>query len=182
MTESLKLADLRRDDTTGHPDLAGWRFRAAWAKDDTTKVLAWATDDAVTIHQAGCSHASSTEEPTAEGTMAEARELFAIEQPKGTTRWFNFCGHCLTERIPNFGWEPTERDLTMLATMRQVLNDVRLLGHKPISRSELTKRMARYGEPVKPIELKRLIEHEKQNHDEDAPDLSLYVVTTAARS
>jgi hypothetical protein len=173
--EFTKLADLRREDTSGHKDLQGWRFRAAWTDDDTSEVLAWADDSSCAIHEAHCSHIPA-DEPTATGRMDDARALFAIEQPKGTVRYFDFCGHCLTERIPNFGWEPTERDLTLLATMKQVLNDVRVLSGRPIPRTELAKRMARYGETVKPTELRRLVDHYKQERDEDEPDLSALIV------
>lgn len=178
----MKLADLRRADTPRHQDLQKWRFRAALLQDDAASVLAWADDTACMLHEARCSRITTTEEPTAKGQVDEARELFEIEQPKGTVRYFDFCGYCLAERIPNYGWEPTERDLTLLATMRQVLNDVRLLGHRPITRAELTKRMNRYGESVTPTELKRLIDHYKEELGEDDPDLSAYVVTSASRA
>ena len=132
------------------------------------------------LHEATCPHTPAGE-AVATGRMVEARELFAIEQPKGSFGYFTFCGHCLVERIANSGWEPTPRDLTLLGTMRQVLNDVRLLGHKPITRAELTKRMARYGETVTPTELKRLLEYDKRTRDEDAPDLSVHVTLAANR-
>jgi hypothetical protein len=178
----MKLADLRRADTSRHQDLQKWRFRDALLQDDAATVLAWASDDGCMLHEARCSRIPAAEEPTAKGQPDEARELFTVEQPKGTSRYFDFCGYCLTERIPNYGWEPTERDLTLLATMRQVLNDVRLLGHRPISRAELAKRMTRYGESVTPAELKRLIDHYKEERGEDDPDLSAHVVTSASRS
>jgi hypothetical protein len=182
VTDPKTLADLRRADTSGHQDLKKWRFREVLLQDDAATVLAWASDAGCALHEARCSRITTEDEPTATGTAAEARELFEVEQPKGTSRWFDFCGYCLTERIPNYGWEPTERDLTLLGTMRQVLNDVRLLGHRPITRTELTKRMNRYGESVTPSELKRLIDHYKEERDEDEPDLSAYVVTSAGKS
>ncbi|WP_251449402.1 hypothetical protein [Microbacterium sp. Marseille-Q6648] len=175
----LKLVDpenLRQPDTPGQQDLRGWKFRAKWWNDDTSTVLAWAGPHGCVFHEVSCTHASRTEEPTALCRMDRVREIFDTEQAKGTFRYFGFCGHCLAERIANYNWKPDTRHLHQVSIMRQVLNDVRVLGESAIPWNELITRMKRYdsGDLTK-RELKRLVDYYRYNRGDEEDDLTAYV-------
>lgn len=177
MTEYMKLAELRKPSTPGHQDLREWKFRDELLHNDTSTILAWANNQSCILHQALCSHVARTEEPTAKGRMDEARELFALEQSKGTFRYFGFCGHCLVERVPNYGWQPTVRDVHLLENLRQRLRDMKILGEQAISRNEMILRMKRYsGGNITPAELNRLLQFYKELRSDDEDDLSALVV------
>ena len=173
MPEFVELESLRRPPTRGHQDLRAWRFRERWRNDDRSTVLAWASDHECVLHEARCAHASKTEAPTAKGRMDDARALFTDEQPKGEIRYFGFCGHCLTERIPNFGWEPSERDGQLLENLRQRLRDMHLLQEQPIKQGEMLARMRRYRSgAITPNELRRLLDYYKRTLGDGEPELS----------
>lgn len=177
MAAAQNLADLRRSHTTGHQDLREWRLRDEWLSDNTAAALAWAGEHGCVIHEALCSHVPQ-ETHTLAGTMAEVKELFAIEHPKGTRRYFGFCGHCLVERIPNFGWKPTPHDIALRDNLAQRLRDMYLLGEQPISRVEMVKRMTRYGSAdLSRAEFKRLLDYYRAARgDEEGDDLSHLIV------
>lgn len=174
MTPTTNLADLRRGSVPGKKDLRAWQFREKWSLNDTTTVLAWADDHGCVVHEHTCGSRPAGP-PTLASRMDEARQLFAIEQPMGTVRYFGFCGNCLTEKIPNYGWTPTPRDVKLRAILRMILNDLRLLGGRPISKAELVKRMNRYGETVNARELKRLMVYDEQARSDEDPDLAAFV-------
>lgn len=178
MVEFVEPEDLRRPSTHGHQDLLAWRFRDRWLHDDTSTVLAWPNDHGCVFHEANCRHSSSTEEPTAMCRMDQVRAVFAVEQPKSTYRYFGFCGHCLTERIANYGWKPSEHDFALLETMRRLLTDVRVRGEQPISQIELIARMKRYPSgPLTKPELKRLIDYYRHQRGDEEDDATAYVIT-----
>jgi hypothetical protein len=109
--------------------------------------------------------------------MDETRELFAVEQPKGTFRYFGFCGHCLAERMPNYGWEPTERDVQLVENLRRRLEDIRNRDAKPITATTMITRMKLYGNvDVSLAELKQLVEFYKQVLGDEELDLSSLVL------
>jgi hypothetical protein len=174
--EFVELESLRRPPTRGHQDLRAWRFRERWRHDATSTVLAWASEHGCVLHDARCAHASKTDAPTAKGRMDDARALFAVERPKGEMRYFGFCGHCLTERIQDFGWVPTERDVQLLENLGQRLRDMHLLQEEPIKQGEMLARMRRYRSgAITPNELRRLLEYYKRTLPEDELDLSALV-------
>jgi hypothetical protein len=182
MVEFVKLADLRRASRAGHQDLREWQFRDEWLNNDTTTVLAWAGDEGCVLHEDVCPHAPTIEGPTAKGRMDEARELFAVEQPNGTFRYFGFCGLCLVKRIPNYGWEPTPRDWQLLDNLRQRLKDMKILDEQPVSGTEMIARMKRYGSAnLTPTEFKRLIQFYEQTRGDEEDDLSSLVVLRRQR-
>jgi hypothetical protein len=114
--------------------------------------------------------------------MDEARALFVEEQPKGDFGYFSFCGHCLTERIPNFGWEPTARDEELLAVLKQRMHDMKVLDEKPITLPEMIARMRRYTDgTIVSAELRRVIEYYKATRGDEEPDLSNLVIVTGRR-
>lgn len=158
----MRLADLRKPSQQGTEDLREWRFLDRWRGNTTTTVLAWAGEHQCVLHEATCPH-QSPQEPTAMGRMDEALELFEIEQPHGQFRYFQFCGHCLMERIPNYGWKPTPRDWELRDNLRQRLADMRILGEDPIPDLEMIKRMKRYGSgDITPAALALLVDFDKQ--------------------
>jgi hypothetical protein len=182
MPNQVRLADLRRPPTSDHQDLRAWVFRDKWLHNDTATVLAWPDDRGCVLHEHTCSHAPKTEEPSAKGRMDEARQLFALEQPKGRNRYFGFCGHCLVERSPNYGRKPTPRELDLVRNMVERLNDVRVLDESPISGAELLNRMRRYGSgDVTTHELKRLLSYYSQVRGDEEHDLSDFVVLKRGR-
>lgn len=172
VVEFMELESLRRPDTPGHQDLREWRFKDKWRHDNDSTVVAWANNHECVLHEAQCSNLAKVV-PTAKGTMGDARALFAGEQPKGDVRYFGFCGLCLTERIPNFGWQPTARDVQLLADLRQLLNDMRLLEEKPIKAKEMIARLRRYrGGTVAPKEFTRLLRFYQDSVGDGDLDLS----------
>lgn len=178
MVDFVDPEDLRRPATVGHQDLLAWRFRDRWLHDDTATVLAWAHERGCVFHEANCQHISNTEEPTAKCRMDRVRETFTTEHPKGTYRYFGFCGHCLTERVANYGWKPSERDYDLLETMRRLLNDVRVLGEPPVTKGELISRMKRYPSgSLTSRELTRLIDYYRHERGDEEDDLTTHLLT-----
>ncbi|WP_152545458.1 hypothetical protein [Microbacterium sp. CH12i] len=174
--EFMDPEDLRKPAVPGHQDLRAWRFRDKWWNDDTSTVLCWTGLRGAVFHEQHCT-TTPKEEPTAKLRMDRVRAVFETEHPLGTFRWFGFCGNCLTQRIANFGWQPSERDKAQLDTLKTVLNDIRILGEQPISRKELTVRMKRYnsGAPS-PRELNRLLDYYRQNRGDEESDLTLFLL------
>lgn len=118
-------------------------------------------------------------EPIAKCRMDQARALFEVEHPKGNHRFFGFCGNCLSERIPHYGWRPGEHELLQIASMRVLLNDVRILDEQPIPQAELIRRMKRYsaGAPAQK-DLARLLDRYRQNRRDDEEDLTAFLRDT----
>ena len=168
---------LRLPPTTGHQDLSAWRFRDKWRSDDTSTVLAWANDHHCVFHAEWCSHVPRSAEPAAKSRVNLVREVFAREHGQGTFRYFGFCGHCLTERIANYGWEPSNHDLAQLETMLLLLNDIRVLEDRPTTVKELATKMKRYKSgAISPLALRRLIEYYKNTRGDEEYDLSAFIV------
>lgn len=171
MTNFRMLESLRRNPNPTQDDLRGWRFKEVWLDDDTATALAWADERACVFHEALCPHVS-TEPWTETGLVAEARALFLAEQTAGSNSYFAFCGHCLIERVPNYGWSPTPRDLELVGNLRERLQDIQNLGGAPIDRAELVKRMNRYGSRDTTLrELDRLIDYFREQHSDEASGL-----------
>ncbi|MGV9195103.1 hypothetical protein ACQ143_12230 [Microbacterium sp. MC2] len=169
--------DLRGPDVPGRQDLLGWKFRDKYWNDDTSSVVAWASAFGCVFHEQRCSHTPQTEQPTALCRMDRVREVFATERLKGTVRYFGFCGHCLAERVANYGWQPSSSDLAQLNNMTERLNDVRILRESPITWSELITRMKRYGSgDLTKKELKRLLEYYRHNRGDEEEDLTRLVI------
>ena len=107
-----------------------------------------------------------------------ARRPRGIRIHKSAYRYFGFCGHCLTERIANYGWKPSERDFALLETMRRLLTDVRVLSQRPISQDDLITRMKRYASgPLTKRELRRLIDYYRHTRGDEEDDVTAYIAT-----
>ena len=170
--------DLRRPSTPDHRDLLGWSFREEWDGDDTTTVLLWADPDAGIFHERHCSHISPAA-PTAKCLMQEVREVWEVERLKGTDRYFGFCGHCLTRRIKDFGWAPSERDTAQIDTVKLLLNDLRILNGRPITEHELLTKMGRYSSGAPTLRgLRRQLAYIRDNQGDEEADLVRFVVAS----
>lgn len=177
MVEFMEPERLRRPATPGHQDLRAWRFRDRWWNDDTSTVLAWATERGCVFHEAHCAHTPKFDAPTAKCRMDQVRAVFDLEHENGTFRYFGFCGHCLTARIAHYGWVPAEHDLAQLETMRRLLNDLRVLGESPVTKAELAKRMGRYDSgAISPRALERLLDYYRHARGDEEGDLAAFVV------
>jgi len=175
MTEILEPESRRGPDSLKGHDLRSWQFREMWRSDDTSTVLIWVDGNGAVLHERSCLTVPDAE-PIGKCRMDQARALFEVERPKGNHRYFGFCGNCLSERVPNYGWRPSERGLLQISGIRTHFNDVRILGEQPISRAELIRRMMRYtaGAPALK-DLNRLIDYYRQNHPEEEEDLTTFL-------
>lgn len=168
--------DLRRPPTPDHRDLLGWSFRDEWDGDDTTTVLIWADRRGAVFHEQHCSHVPLSA-PTAKTVMEEVRTIWETERLKGTDRYFGFCGHCLTRRIKDFGWKPSEPDTAQIDTMKMLLNDLRILNGDAITERELLTKMARYACGAPTLRgLRRQLSYIRYNRGDEESDLIAFVV------
>lgn len=176
MVDFAHPEDLRREPTPDHRDLLGWEFQEKWEGDDTATVLLWADPQAGICHEQSCTHVSSAD-PTAKCVMKEVREVWEVERLNGTDRYFGFCGHCLTRRIKDFGWAPSERDLAQIDTMKLLLNDLRILNGRPITEGELLTKMGRYASGAPTLRgLRRQIGWIRHNRGDEELDLVTFIV------